>query len=713
MKKQSMNSLLLAVAVAACALAVCSSRAAAQAAPGVMPPRINPQQRNLPNSVLLRGEPHAAAMQRLRVTRQYTMGDVRAPGRVALGTTRLNFAPLLNNPRAPFNVAQKLRALPQLFAVGTDQTEVSEVDQGLVIHQVLGYRILPGKCNDPAARGQLQNAGVSCFQSEPISARLQAFSTPGSPRYVADPGKRQRAVAAYQDKVKQQEADANAHIADLRRQFADPSKRKQFVSAFGAAEVDRVSRLNDDQLKAELINSGEQRIEQTMFVPRPDSVARASVVNSMRILPNAQEIARLRLPPPSPAANSASSERALTPAATAAGQHISAATMAAADHFNEKDLGTYIYLTGFTLGKDYEWSQGVSTTIKWCWVGCASTYSVNLYAGFSYGFGLRFPIQTHLDYKYTVHPDNSDLATVKVDFVPINGSPAQYSAAGLAGDQIFAGKELVAQVTADAGLNYDLPIVGSGSIGISVGNDFTQGLPAPFTNGQFTPPPPCGHAAPCPEDLDAAPIIFDNFDLLGGEGNFGVVGGQVFPAINVGLHSDSLQFTLIDHVNGRQTPITATGKFTPIGVANDINRSSHISLANPVYNLGFVVTPGVDARLFVDLGVWSDHWDWPIWFPELTIELPPGGVDFGCHANTICSRNFDMKGREISNVTVINSGISNSVRDQLMNELTTTGCKDTTAGNGTHNLVCPTTQTLTTCKTKAQSRKDISCTLGK
>lgn len=716
MRKHSMKSLTLVVAMAACALFSYSSRAAAQMAPGAMPPRINQQQRNLPNSVVLRGESHATTMQRLRVVHQYALSDVRSNGRVTLGTTKLNFAPLLNNPKALFNVAQKLRTLPQQVQVSSDQTEMSEVEQGLIIHHVLGFRVLPGKCNDPSVRAQLQNAGVSCFQSESVAARVQGFSIPGNPRYVADPGKRQRAISAYQDKAKQQATETSAHIADLRRQLADPSKRGQFVSAFGAAEVDRVSRLNDDQLKAELINSGEQRIEQTMFIPKLDSVARTPAIGSMRIVPNAQEIARQRQLLASPTSTSPGlTARPMQQGGMVGLNPATAATTIAADHFNNKDLGTFIFLTGFTLGRDYEWSQSVSTTIKWCWVGCASTYSVDLYAGFSYGFGLRFPIQTHLDYKYTLHPDNSDLATVKVDYAPINGSPAQYAAAGLGGDQIFEGKELVAQVLADAGINYSLPIVGSGNVGITIGKDFTQGLPAPFTNGQFTPPAPCGHAAPCPEDLDAAPIIFDNFDLLGGEGNFGVVGGQLFPAVKVGLHSDSLRFTLYDYVNGRQTQtiIANSGRLTPISVANEPTRSSHFSLANPVYNLGFVVTPGVDARLFIDLDVWSDHWDWPIWFPALTIELPPGGVDFGCHANTVCSRNFDVKGREFSVVTGIKTMAPATARDQLLKDVTSTGCQDKAGSNANHTVVCPTAQTLATCKSKAQGRNDIACILGK
>lgn len=621
-------------------LAACASQAQQP-----MAPRVSPLQRNIPDSVVLRGDTQSNTIQRLRVVRKYVLSDVRTNSRVSLGSAQLNFKPMLNNPKALFNVAQTLRSMPQIASVTSDQTDMNEIDQGLVVHHVLGYRILPGKCSDTAARAQLQNVGLGCFQSQTLASGIQGFSTPGNPRYVADAGKRLRAVAAYQDKVHQQEAEIAGHIADLRKQLADPAKRSQFISKFGQAEVDRMSRLNDDQLKAELINTGEQTVEQTLFIPKLDSVARIQQIAAMKIVPSAQETASLRQQ--MGGTSTASNAMALTPGGMT-NQHIPAATITASDKITSKDLGSFIYLTGFTLGKDYEWRQGVSTTIKWCWIGCSATYSVEIYAGFSYGFGLRFPVQTHLDYKYILHGDNSEMANVKVDYAPINGSPADYAAAGLASDQIFSGKELVAQVTANAGINYNLPIVGSGGVGISVGEDFTQGLPAPFTNGQFKPPAPCGQPAPCPSDLDEAPIVFDNFDLLGGEGNFGVVGGQAFPAIEVGLHSDSLRFTLVDRINGKQTAITKTGQTVPLSVGTDLNRTSRFTLANPVYNLGFVVTPGIVGRVFVDLGVWSDHWDWPVWFPELTIELPPGGVDFGCHAGTICTRNFDVQGRTLT-----------------------------------------------------------------
>ena len=71
--------------------------------------------------------------------------------------------------------------------------------------------------------------------------------------------------------------------------------------------------------------------------------------------------------------------------------------------------------------------------------------------------------------------------------------------------------------------------------------DFTQLLPAPYTGGRFQPPAPGAHG------IDS-PYVFNTIDLLGGLLDFGVVGGTVYPAINVNLHSDSLQFTLNDEL---------------------------------------------------------------------------------------------------------------------------------------------------------------------
>lgn len=110
----------------------------------------------------------------------------------------------------------------------------------------------------------------------------------------------------------------------------------------------------------------------------------------------------------------------------------------------------------------------------------------------------------------------------------------------------------------------------------------------------------------------------------------------MFPAVNINLHSNKLQFTLNDEVLKRQTRVVSTGQTVALGVSQSAGHDSHFSFGNPVYNLGFTLTPGIDARLFIDVAVWSHNWDWPVWFPQLSVDLPPNGIDFGCHAGTTC-----------------------------------------------------------------------------
>jgi len=122
-----------------------------------------------------------------------------------------------------------------------------------------------------------------------------------------------------------------------------------------------------------------------------------------------------------------------------------------------------------------------------------------------------------------------------------------------------------------------------------------------------------------------------------GYGNWGAAGVLVHPAVKVGLHSDALRMTVHDNVGGTDQEIV-NGKKLPLSV--DSSGKSSFWIGAPVYNLGFIVTPGVNAHAFIDVGVWSDSWDFPVWFPDIAITLPPGGVDFACHSGTICRRDY-------------------------------------------------------------------------
>jgi hypothetical protein len=246
--------------------------------------------RPVANSVILRGGTHDETMQRLHVLRKYDLAGLRASPQVTVGEARLDFSPMLNNPKALFNVAQQLHQIPQHVQMVEEASEVSEIDEGMVIHHVLAYRILPGKCADPAATAQLARLGVGCFTRAPMNGRVAEFSKPGSLRYVANAQKRQEAITNFQRNTAQAEADANNGIAQLRTALSNPSQRAAVVAQVGEAEATRMASLNDDQLKEEVINSGVQRVEQAMFVPKIESANYAHLQHALTITPSAAEM---------------------------------------------------------------------------------------------------------------------------------------------------------------------------------------------------------------------------------------------------------------------------------------------------------------------------------------------------------------------------------------------------------------------------------------
>jgi len=274
-----------------------------------------------------------------------------------------------------------------------------------------------------------------------------------------------------------------------------------------------------------------------------------------------------------------------------------------------------------------------------------------------------------------VHPNQTADANVTADFKPLEGTVDQFKSTGLESDQIFDGKELVAQVGADAGFNYNLPVVGSNGMKFSVGLDFTELLPPPYKGGHFEPPAPGAHG------IDTV-YKFDNLDFLGGLLDFGVVSGKIFPVVNINLHSNKLQFTLNDEVLNKQINVSSTGQTISLGTDKNKKFDSHFSFSNPVYNLGFTLTPGIDAQLAVDLAVWSHTWDWIVWFPQLAVDLPPGGMDFGCHAGTTCIRDFQPM-----------EGIKTSSEGGEKQKLLSEGC--TVKGN---TMICGKIQTYQECQ---------------
>ncbi len=544
------------------------------------------------SAVTLKAGPASATLRTLAVRRQSSLQQIRVNPRLAVGRAMVDMAPVLANPKALFNIAQSIRRQPAVAEVMADDTRLYEVPQGLIIQSFLTYRIRPGTCTDPTRRGMLSRTGIVCAVRMTDATRAAAFANPGDPHYVSNPRLRAAVIADARSKAAEDEAGFTSDIAQLRAALNDPAQRAAIDSQRGAGEAARLSAMSDDALKEEVINSGETAVEQTAFVPVADD-SDATNPNGPRAAPPQQ----------------------LKPVVDV-----------------ETPLNTVIYVTGFTLGKEYEWRQRIEKSINRCLVGCSKTYYAEASAGFHYGFGLRFPIQ--LGGLYSYHEDKAaKTAKVRIDFTPINGSTQNYRDAGMPEGKLFDGKELVAQVGAHAGFSADLPLIPDINISADPKLDFTEMLPGEFFLGQITPPAPGAANPPKFEKY------FTDIDLLGGQASFGIVGAKVFPAVKLELTSQGLQFNVRDLATNTTTSVTKSGQVVDLTIAGKDN-VSRFTIGDPLYKLGFDITPGIAARLYIDIAVWSQNWDFPMWFPQLTMHLPPGDATFGCHAETICSRTY-------------------------------------------------------------------------
>ncbi|MCW5580205.1 MAG: hypothetical protein KIS72_02550 [Luteimonas sp.] len=567
-------------------------------------------------AVILNADSHAEALQRLNVKRRITSQQLRVNPVIALQDGQADMRPVLANPASLANVAQRLRQQPALAQAMADSIEVMQVDQGLVVHQTLSYRLKTGACTDPRKRASIAAIGLDCFTRASPSAHEAAFSDPADIRYVADPRKRAEVLATVREAALAQQLKAADGIAEFRAMLHDPVKRAEAEREFGAAEIARLATLDDAALEGEMVNAAEIGVEEVLFVPDRRMLSGASLAPSGMLASIGGD--------PSETASGTDPLRLLPP------QGLLGITRA---QKMEHRIEEHIYLTGFTLGREYEWSKGVSVSIKWCLIGCKETYYVKLYAGFNYGFGLRFPVAMGGSYHYEAK-GHERTATFVPAFRTIDGSAADYRAAGLPNDKLFDGKELVLQAGANAGLKFRLPVVGSSGVGFSVNVDLTRDLPAPYASGQFVPPMP-GQSSP------PAEMRFENVDLIGGLANLGVAGGKVFPAIKFDLRSDKLEFRLTDTRTQEVQTMSRSGRAYPLSV-DPKDHSSEFRIGDPVYDLTFSMTPGVVAQLFIDVRVWHLKSNWPVWFPKLTVELPPGGQRFSCHAGTLCTRNYRM-----------------------------------------------------------------------
>lgn len=542
----------------------------------------------------------------VQVTRRIDLQTAAPSLKLSLGSHVVAAGELVGDNNRLLKQGKTLRAMPDLVTVQKADSELLELPTGLLVNQKLVYRVKPGACKTQAAK--LTRAGVDCGQRGNLQKTLGEFKLKGSARYIDDPETRAQAEKDL--------ADTHAEI------LADVKKTREFLNSkdagktLGQSELARLKALSDEDLAVEMLDNAETTIEETVFIPVKDNIKPFPNLSQFLVLPET------KIPLPLDVAPATQEKSAPAPTPLHLGT-------------------TSIFLTGFTLGRNYEWKKKFSKTISWCYFGCEKTYWVEPYANLGYGFGLRFPIQAQLTYDYAGTGDQADLTPT---FTPINGSSQQYQQAGLTASKLFEGKEFVAEYAATAGVRYKLPVVGSGNKHIGTSRDFTDDLPAPYTNGQFTPPAPGRTVAPVTKFLT-------NVDLLMGRGDYGVVGAKLFPGMKIDLTSTRLDFAMKDLEANSDKRRINSGQKRQVKYNSNAGRS-RVMIGEPIYNLSFKVTPGVQYKVFVDLGVWGKDWRDELWIPQLQIELPPGGVSFACHAGTHCSRNYSFKktGVEVQNL---------------------------------------------------------------
>jgi hypothetical protein len=172
--------------------------------------------------------------------------------------------------------------------------------------------------------------------------------------------------------------------------------------------------------------------------------------------------------------------------------------------------------------------------------------------------------------------------------------------------------------------------------------------------------------------------------------------------VNVNLHSNELQFTLHDELQNRSTQINS-GQSVSLGDASAQNGDySHFSVGNPVYNLGFTLTPGLAPTVWVDVAVWSDSWTFDVWFPQMAIDLPPGGMNFSCHAGTTCVMDF----QPVYNAATGQVVDMSKERDVADRTLVGGGCRRNGAEG---NYLCPVNGMLGLCQTMEKNSAVLSC----
>ena len=590
------------------------------------------------NSLIVQGAPQAQASEAgaiepplsgLQIKNAIDLNQLR-PGTIkSLGGYTINPASIKLLSQQQTEQARKIRNLGNLAKVLQENATISEAGDGVLIQTQLSYSVQFGACL--TKKSTLAAAGINCRNTGDINQSIRALSDPSSKRYIRNAADRQKAIENL--------SKANSTFTDLGAKLRLNLAKPEAAAKIGGSTVANLTQLSNAQLGNEILNAGTVDVQQAIYIPSANTLIQGlnkvkrlegnSIDNLMRLKTSMQpepSSSSHTTRPVNAQANAAEIDPGTTQDVLLASLPGGAPLLASNNSSGQGKED--VFLAGFTFGKQYEWKKRVGTTIDICWpFDCNRKLYVEPYAKFAYGLGLRFPIRTT-----TTYSPAGNNGRVTVDMEPFNGGTADYQRAGLSGNQLFDGQELVAEIGGEAGVRYNI-YVDSGNPHVSIGYDLTEKLPRGLRNGQFTPPSPQRPMA------DVSPMFIEDIDLLGGSFNYGVVYAKVHPGIKADITSRELSFKLVDNYGSGSPQRVSNGQTKQVATRNG---KASVTLKDPKYNIAVAITPGVRAKIGVDVVVWEDDWHYDIWIPELSITLPPAGADFSCHAQTTCSRTYEF-----------------------------------------------------------------------
>ena len=504
-------------------------------------------------------------------------------GRLENGS-KINLSPDTANLSNLVNKASLLKNNPALGSIIRESASVANLKSGVAIKTTLTYRLNPTACKSVTRETYLKRKGFSCFKPTKTATSITKAKTSSNKS-------KNKNKAKYADKAKSELA---ALLKQTRSEIAKTGRND-------------LLKLNDQQLTNEILNSAKTTESETIFIPRNFLIS-----NNLQPIFN-QRIKLLE-----------SLGKVQTPPA------------AQRQNINIESLD---FLTGFTLGKDFEWRKRFSTCIGFG--DRCRTYYIEPYARFGYGLGVRLPMRaSNLNFDYKPNSDRN-AAKVSILLEGFNAGTNTYQdlfqnsrlqTSDTRDYPIYSGKELVAEFEARAGLKYKVPVRGTKDWSIGKSIDFTD-----YLNGDLAG----GHINPRRQGERLNSTVWAPIDLLGGAGNFGLAGVRINPGAKLSLEITEMKLTLKDYNNQRETLISPSRRKQEYNVKVS-NNMSKFSLKDPSYKAKFNVTPGLRGVAWVDLYLWERDYPLEVFFPEYSITVPSNGISFGCHQGTACEHKFTI-----------------------------------------------------------------------